>query len=336
MNTTLVPSSSSSLANTLNRVVGVWVVNVYPLLITFGVLSHLINIGVLRARHLRHSSCTFYFLFSSLASVVYLNGSPLSLYLTYRWGVSTSGSPFGCRWTTFMIFSSALFVTVMFVSASIDRYLSSSSSARLRALSRVTTAKGSIAVLLLVVLFYSCPFILIYEWNYSTNRCVQHTSTLIFVYLSSRIVLFYLLGPSIMAFFGFATIANIRTRVGRIGAAMEMNSSRQRTQRRTEGQLTRMLILQVGLYLIFSFPSAITYTLTTFVPSTNNPTVNAWRIVTLIWQHLSYISSTFLYILSAKVYRDEFLKLIRLKRFFGGRTTDATRGTTLHLQHTIQ
>ena len=160
-------------------------------------------------------------------------------------------------------------------------------------------------------------------------------STLLFVYLSSRIVLFYLFGPSIMALFGFLTISNIRSRVARLAPALEMNSSRQRRRRRTEGELTRMLILQLGLYLLFSFPSAITYTMTTFVPSTNTPTITSWRILSLIWQHLSYISSTFLYILSAKVYRDEFLHFIRWKRFFAGRTTEPSRGTTLRLHPTL-
>ena len=255
----------------------------------------------------------------------------MSVYFRNRFGILLSASPVSCRVMNTMIYSSALFVTLMLIFASIDRYLSSSSSLRLRQYSQVRIAQRLIPLVLLLTLIYSSPFSLINYWDSSSNRCVQYSSTLISIYLSSRIVLFYFIGPFIMAVFGLLTISNIRHQTSRI-APIAMRRAGQSSQRRSEGQLARMLIIQVGAYIIFSTPSAITYTITTFVPSMNTPVLAGLRTISLMWQQGTYLLTMFLYILTANVYRQEMIKVFRLHFLVKKRKRNVTQATALQCQ----
>ncbi|CAF1472705.1 unnamed protein product [Adineta steineri] len=100
--------------------------------------------------------------------------------------------------------------------------------------------------------------------------------------------------------FGILTIYNIRSQKHRI-APMNQTS----LFRRTEGQLARMLIIQVAMYLLFFTPSGITYILVTFVPSMNTSYYQTIRNITIVWQQGGYFISFFLYVLTGKIYREE-------------------------------
>lgn len=303
--------SNTSTETNFNAIVDQISVYIYSFTIPFGLCTNLINILILSRRSLRSSSCTYYFLSLAIACLIYINGSPLSIYFRIRFGILLGGSPVSCRVMSTMIYSSALFVTWMLMFASIDRCLSSSSSIRLRQYSQVRIAQRLIPLVLLLTLIYSSPFSLINYWNSSSNRCLQSSSTLITVHLSSRIILYYFIGPFIMAVFGLLTISNIRHQTSRI-APVAMKRVGQTSQRRSEGQLARMLIIQVGAYIIFSTPSAITYTITTFIPSMNTPVLTGLRTISLMWQQGTYLLTMFLYTLTANVYRQEMIKVFRL------------------------
>jgi hypothetical protein len=230
-----------------------------------------------------------------------------------------------------MIYSSALFVTLMLMFASIDRYLSSSSSIQLRQYSQVRIAQRLIPLVLLLTLIYSSPFSLINSWDSSSNRCLQSSSPLISIYLTSRIVLYYFVGPLIMAVFGLLTIRNIRHQTSRI-VPIKVKRVGQTSQRRSEGQLARMLIMQVSAYIIFSSPSTITYTIPTFIPSMNTPVLAGLRTMSLMWQQGTYLLTMFLYILTANVYRQEMIKVFKLHYIVKKRKRNATQATVLQCQ----
>lgn len=67
-----------------------------------------------------------------------------------------------------------------------------------------------------------------------------------------------------MITFWLLTINNIRNQKRRVAPIAPHNSNR-----RPEGQLTRVLIIQVGIHLFFSIPTAVTYVITTFLPWIN-------------------------------------------------------------------
>jgi hypothetical protein len=195
----------------------------------------------------------------------------------------------------------------MLVCASIDRFCSSSSSVRIRNFSNVRVAQRVIIIVTIVTTIYMSPFLIIYHWDYNTNLCSQYSTRLTAIYLSTRVILYYIIGPLAMITFGLLTINNIRNQTRRVGAIVLQNQ-----HRRTEGQLTRVLIIQVGIHLFFSLPAAVMYVMTTFVPSTNTSLFSGLRLISVIWQLAILFLSFFSYILSSTVFRTELVKMLKL------------------------
>jgi hypothetical protein len=105
---------------------------------------------------------------------------------------------------------------------------------------------------------------------------------------------------------GLLTINNIRHQSNRAGP---LKGSIRR--HRTEGQLTRMLILQVTVHPILVVPFGIIYTINAFEPSTRTPMIKAIRFVFVIWQQCDYFVSFFLYVLSGNIYRQRLVRILR-------------------------
>ena len=124
------------------------------------------------------------------------------------------------------------------------------------------------------------------------------------VYILSQVGLYYIIAPLLMFIFGISTIGNIRRQSIR---AIPLTASMRR--RRTEGQLTRMLILQIVVHLLFVLPYGVVYCMISIQPLTQTPTVSAVRLVFAAWQQCDYFVSFFLYIFSGSVYRRELLRI---------------------------
>ncbi|CAF1314074.1 unnamed protein product [Rotaria sp. Silwood1] len=109
------------------------------------------------------------------------------------------------------------------------------------------------------------------------NKCLPQSNILIRIYIFSQIFLYYILTSILMFIFDLLTIHNIHQQSTRaISVTVSMRG------RRTEGQLTRMLILQIIVHLILILPFGITYSMNSFVPSTQTPTVIALRLAFVI------------------------------------------------------
>lgn len=275
MNSTPSPSNMYGLSTEVNRLS----IYIYPFTIVLTVVTNIVNIAVLLRRSLRSSSCTHYFLALAIDSLVYVCFTPMDIFLGNRFGLSIDSSPLGCRIHQFFIYSSALFFTCMLVCASLDRFLVSSSSVRLRSFSNISVAQRVIVIVSISVVIYMRPFLLISYWNYNTNRCSQYSTTIIIVYLSSRVILYYIIGPISMLTLGLLIINNIRSQTCRVSSFASQNR-----HHRSESQLTRVLVIQVGIHLIFSLLTAVTYTIITFIPSIITPLGAGFRVISIIWQ----------------------------------------------------
>ena len=300
-------NSTSSTGYNLSYEVNRISVYILPVLVVFILITNMINIGVFCRRALWLSSCTHYFLASAVASLVYLSFSPINAFLTDAFGLSMIASPFWCRIQLFFIFSSALLFMMALTCASVDRYCASSSLVRFRRFSNPRMARKVILIITTLIIIYTSPLCIIYHYNYTTSQCEQYSNTIIVVYYFSRIVLQDIVGPLVMTTFGVLTIQNIRTHANRVTRVGPQNR-----RRRTEGQLSRMLIIQVGTYLLFSLPIALIYILIAFVPLTLTSLISGIRTIPTIWQLGTYFLSFFLYILSANVYRQELKKMLHL------------------------
>lgn len=236
------------------------------------------------------------------------------MFLRIRFGFAVTSSTVGCPLQTFILFVLPLFISMAFVLASIDRFFVSLPAVRAHNMNQVRVARQITVITALLCIMYVIPFLFIYYFDGKVNQCLTYSSTIALIYLSSRIVISYIVIPLVMAIFGLLTIRNIQNQTRRI-APIFINPQQHYRRRRNEAQLSRMLILQISAYLVFSVPAGVAYTLVTFIPSMNTSFMVQLRIIFSLWQHTIYFLSFFLYVLSSKTYRKEFLHMFKLNNF---------------------
>ncbi|CAF4958911.1 unnamed protein product [Rotaria sp. Silwood1] len=116
-------------------------------------------------------------------------------------------------------------------------------------------------------------------------------------------MVFAIIPPCLMGFFGGMTIYNMKHIRFLPRVAVRY--------RRTENQLGRMLILQVGTYIVLTLPLSIAYLI--LVLPNSFKTTTKFQFMYLICQlffYLSCVTAFILYFFSADIYRHECIRLI--------------------------
>ena len=122
-------------------------------------------------------------------------------------------------------------------------------------------------------------------------------------YVVIQVVLLTIVAPFLMILFGLMTICNIkRLRISSTNISF--------SNRRTEYELVRMLLVQVAIHVILNLPLGIASVIL-ILPRFYMPTQLSFSIYTILRlpSHFSYTTPFFLYIVSARVYRREFVRL---------------------------
>jgi hypothetical protein len=279
--------------------------NIYlqPVQFLLATIANIINIRVLCSRVLRSSPCTHYFLAYAIFSTIYTFLICPTLFLRGFY-IDWANGEISCKIYFYILFLIPFQANLMLILASFDRYCSSSRLCRLHSRSTIKIARINIVFGILLSAVYMSPMLVIYYWNETDYKCLPQTNILINMYIFSHVFLYYILAPLLMFIFGMLTISNIRQQTTRTAP---LTGSMRR--RRTEGQLARMLILQVSIHIILILPFGIIYCVNVVEPSTQTPTVLAVRLASLIWQQCDYFVSFFLYIFSGSVYRRELIRI---------------------------
>jgi hypothetical protein len=281
--------------------------NIYiqPVHFCVTITTNILNIRILCSRVLRSSPCTHYFLAYAVFSIIYTCIiCPTEILRSFY--IEWSNTRVTCKIQYYIVYLPPFLASVMLVLASFDRYCSSSQSRQLHSASTTRTAKFSIVIGTILFAIYLIPMLIIYNWDVTTNTCLQYSNPLISVYISSQIILFYIAEPILMAIFGLLTISNIRRHVTRIGLQPVLVHGR-----RTERQLARMLLLQISVHLILTVPFGVVYSMNAFAPSTRTPNILAVRYILVIWQQCDYFMSFFLYVLSGSAYREQLIRILK-------------------------
>ena len=281
-------------------------ISIYNLFSFFWPSSLIFSIfGILSSRVLRSSPCTHYFLAYAIFSIIYTCLACPTQFLR-GYSIDWANERVGCKIHFYFLFVVPVQAKVMLLLASFDRYCSSSRSCQFSVESTIRTARISIVVGSIFTSVYMSPMLFIYHWNEESKTCTLRSNTLIYIYICSQIIFYYILTPLLMTVFGVFTILNIRHQS--IRAKLMTPALR---HRRNEGQLARMLLLQVGIHLILILPFGVTYTINAFDPSTRTQNILAIRYILVLWQQCDYFVSFFLYVLSGSVYRKEFFRIYR-------------------------
>ncbi|UJR14245.1 hypothetical protein I4U23_001236 [Adineta vaga] len=233
-------------------------------LLVFGVIGNLLNTFVLSQRSLRSNTCAWLFFISSIFNLIsILSGLPTRVLSTWTI-VLTDRIEWLCKIRVFLVLTSRTVAAWLIMFATFDRWLLSCRHIRYRRLSKLKNAKrGMLLILILSCCLYSSIFYC-YEVNLQNTPLICYSQTLTCRILSDQIYLcFTVLIPTIlMIFFGFLTLSNIRRMHHRIQIPIlcDFNKPMIKTQQRfklIDRHLFIMLLVQIGFFILFTFPQGI-------------------------------------------------------------------------------
>ncbi|CAF0743815.1 unnamed protein product [Adineta steineri] len=290
----------------------VLIANIYlqPVQFSLSIITNILNIRILCSRSLRKSPCTHYFLAYAILSIIYTCLACLTQFLRGFY-IDWANGKIGCKIHFYVLFLIPFQVNLMLILASYNRYCSSSKSRRIHSRDTIRTARIHIIFGTFISAIYMSPMLIIYNWIEIYHKCIPQINIITNIYTFSQVFLYYLLAPLLMIIFGFLTISNI----GRQSARAKLLTVSIRRRRRTERQLSRMLLFQIIVHVILILPFGIIYYINILKPSTRTPNILAIRYISVMWQQCDYFVSFFLYVFSGRVYRQELSNLIRSNGF---------------------
>lgn len=235
-------------------------------ILIFGTMGNLLNCLALSQRTLRSNSCAFFFLTSSIASLVTLISGVL-VRLLAGWSADlTDTVNWLCKFRIFILFNSRTIASWLIMLATVDRWLSSSVDANRRRMSTLKNARyGLLIVIILSSLAYSQIFYC-YEANLTNAplKCYGRTTWCRLLIDSEFTALSILLPSSLMFIFGILTIVYLRQaafrRVQPVTMTIAHPTGTQNGSTRSKKRdhyLLLMLCVQVILLTLFSLPQAM-------------------------------------------------------------------------------
>jgi hypothetical protein len=294
---------------------------VVPIIIVLGVFGNSINISVLIRPNLYNHACSRYFLALSSYGLIFSCTTLVYRLLIDGYQINPAAhSTATCKILTYITQLGYPMAPYFMVLASIDRFCASSPSHRIRTFSRVNVSRRAIPMVIGFFVVFDMNITLAVDLRPEDGRGCRNRGDTIHkqVYAVTQCVLFAVIGPILITLFGLMTIWNAK-RLGN-GRVLAIR------HRRTERQLFIMLLVQVSSYIVLTLPACIIYPMLV-LPTGYRPTRAvsfAWSVVSLPF-YLSYASAFPLYVVTASIYRQEFLLLIRELPWFyiGGRVAPA-------------
>ena len=280
---------------------------IIPAIIVLGVVGNSINITVLTRANLHNHACSRYFLALSFNGLAYSSINLVYRYLADGYLIDPAAySMFACKLVAYVTQLCIPMAPYFIVLASIDRYCTSSSNIRIRRLSSTRVSQWAIlfVVTFFVLLYANTPVIVDLRPEDGLGCRNDATTAYKQMYGAVQCIFFAIIAPILMTFFGVLTIFNTEQRVnGRVIASRH---------RRTERQLLAMLLIQVGTHILFTLPVSVIYILLVLPTGyeVTRFTYFAYSVFSLPW-HLSYASAFPLYFLTARIYRHEFIRLMK-------------------------
>ena len=280
---------------------------VVPIIIVLSVVSNSLNIVILSRPNLIHHACSLYFLCLAVVNLFYSSVIMTINLLAdgYLLDLSVS-SAFFCKFLTYLLNLCPYLSLYLIVLASFDRYCASSVHVKIRHFNSIRIARWAIGLLVVTLMaFMSWAFAVFDLQQLEILRCnIQSDLLSSQIFLFILIIFYVIIAPFLMILFGFLTIRNIQK--------TRLNPDRVSNYRRTEGQLSRMLLLQVGTHIALTLPFCVMFFM--FILPISVPTTIEFYYIYIICKlpfYLTFTTAFFLYIISAQAYRNEFLRLVR-------------------------
>jgi len=280
---------------------------IVPILIFVGTISNSLNIVILTRPSLIHHSCSLYFLSLAIVNLFYCaviltinlisDGYSINIHIY---------SIFSCKLLNYLLNLCPNLSVYFIVLASIDRYCSSSMNVNIRRWSNVRIARRLILCITSILTIYMLSVFFAFDLDHNIFiTCMVHVEDLWKKLVVILNIFFYvILAPFCMIVFGFLTIQNVKR--------FEINRERISRYRRTETQLSRMLLIQTSSHVLFSLPFCIVFFIV-ILPIPFRTTSEYYYIFVLckIPFYFTFAINFFLYILSGSIYRKELIMLFK-------------------------
>jgi hypothetical protein len=280
---------------------------IVPVTIIFGTIGNSLNIFVLTRASLYRHSCSHYFLALTINNLIYCTVFLIVRLLNEgQQIIPLNNSLFLCKLNGYTLATCIFLSPYFIILASIDRYCASSPNAGRRNFSTIYIARWTIICTVVFFMLFFINSLVITDIQPDGYGCtVRNNSLYKHLFGIIEVILFAIVAPALMIFFGLMTIDNIKQ--------IAVAPVRRTAHRRTEGQLARMLIFQVGIQFILTLPLAVAYLISVLPTTIQNTSIFAFVYsMSQIVFDFSYASTFILYILTAPVYKKE-LKLLFYK-----------------------
>jgi hypothetical protein len=260
-----------------------------------------------------------YFLIAAIANLISLiSGIPPRM--LSNWNIlpdQTETVAAFCKSRVIVLFTSRNIASWLLVSATIDRYLLSSSNPNTRRKSNLKQAYRWIIIICIISLVLWSESLYCFDANMigTPVKCYAKSDVCRIINDLSQSFVTTIIPSSLMMIFGLCTIANIR-RIRQIQPAITNNNNNSIRQRKTDNNLTRMLFCQVLLLTIFNIPQAIqkfylTYTFYHAKSPSQIALENLLFNLVLLFTYVPNCLPFYLYILTSESFRTTLYQLNR-------------------------
>ncbi|CAF1260658.1 unnamed protein product [Didymodactylos carnosus] len=280
-------------------------------LLLIGDLGTIFNCLIFRQPALKSNPCSMYFLASSVSQLFSFNFGLLTRILSFGFTIDPSNtSLFYCKLRSYLSILVPLFPRFYILLACLDRWANSSSSAHLRKWSSVKIARRMILCNFLFWLLTSVH-LLIFN-SIVQNKC-QNVPGFYPTFYSFYVLIVPGLGPIAgMLILGLLTLKNVKTNRRRIHP---LRAGERPRMKQKDLQLCQMLLFQVLINVLLNLPSPLYLIYSTFSTGYKSPQRLAieklMSYLVLFLVYLGYTLSFFLYTLSSRTYRHEFVRLFK-------------------------
>jgi hypothetical protein len=236
-----------------------WTNRVIPIFqMVFGTFGNVWNIIIFTRPALRTNPCSMYFLVGSIYNIVFMYVGIFTRYFAEAWNLDISlTNVVICKLRNFLIYSSFAIVSWLIALTSIDRFLSSSKSVRLRQLSSLPIArKNIIFTITIVCLLYSESLIcFVIAPSYGVKSCYIASPICSTIFYASDPFISSVIPIILQSIFGILTIVNVRSMHNRVIPVAD--NARNERLRSNDRKLIRMHLFQVLITILLLAPYVV-------------------------------------------------------------------------------
>ena len=290
--------------------------------ILLGTFGNVMNSIIFMRPSLRSNPCSYYFWVSSINNIFYLYVGLLTRMLATGWDLNPiQYSNALCKLRMYFVYTSSSLIEWYMVVASIDRYLSSCSSARIRQWSSVKMARKVTlwTTVIVVVVYFHVPV------GFSNETvdglpapCDIYNHQYQMFFSIFDIVFSCILPPSLMIVCGLKTISNFR-RLRRTVMPTDQNDAREIRLRRKDRQMVVMLFIQIAATMVVNIPYTGTNVYYYIYDSIGLPEMDEMTdaittflaYIFLLTNYLAPVLGFYIYTLSGSVFRHELTHILR-------------------------